>query len=213
MALRALRTRSAAVGIVAGLAGAAVLATAASGALVSVYSTQNGALGKILVSATGRTLYHYSPDTKLIVKCTGSCSAQWPPLLVAAGAKPVAGPGVSAALLGTVKRPDGKYQVTYHGLSLYMFAGDKKSGDVKGQGSGGLWHAIAPSGATVTKSVTASSSSSGSGSKSSGSTSGSGSGGGSSGGSSSGGSSGGGNMGGGGEPTDCATNPGGYGCM
>jgi predicted lipoprotein with Yx(FWY)xxD motif len=202
MALLALRTRSAAVGLVAGFALAAVLATAASGALVSVYSSQNSALGKILVSATGRTLYHYSPDTKLIVKCTGSCSAQWPPLLVAAGAKPVAGPGVSSDLLGTVKRPDGKYQVTYHGLSLYTYAGDKKSGDVKGQGSGGLWHAIAPTGATVTKSVTVSS---GSGSKSSGSTSGSGS---------SGGSSGGSNTGGGGDTsTDCATNPGGYGCM
>jgi len=205
MALRALRTRSAACVIVAGFAVAVVLATAASGALVSVYSTQNGALGKILVSATGKTLYHYSPDTKLAVKCTGSCSAQWPPMLVAAGAKPVAGPGVSAALLGTVKRPDGKVQVTYHGLSLYTFAGDKKAGDVKGQGSGGLWHAIAPSGATVTKSAAASSSS-GSGSQSSGSTSGSGSTGGSSGGSNTGG-------GGGGEPTDCANNPGGYGCM
>src|SRR3954470_3910388 len=130
MALRCLKARSAVTGIAAGLAVAGVLATAASGALVSVYSTQNGALGKILVSASGRTLYHYSADTRLGVKCTGTCASQWPPLLVAAGAKPAAGPGVSALLLGTVKRPDGKLQVTYHGLSLYTYAGDKKAGDV-----------------------------------------------------------------------------------
>src|SRR5262249_21715002 len=105
---------------------------------------------------------------------------------------------------------DGKYQVTYHGLSLYTYAGDRKAGDVKGQGSGGLWHAIAPSGATVTKA--AASSGSGSGAKPSGSTSGSGSTGGSAGGSS-GGSNTGGGGGGGGDPTDCANNPGGYGCM
>lgn len=132
MGLRALRLT--AIAIVFGVA-----ALGADAALVTVHSTQNGALGTILVSANGRTLYHSSSETKNAVKCTGSCAREWPPLLIAAGVTPVAAPGVSASLLGTVKRPDGKFQVTYHGMPLYLYSGDAKAGDVKGQGEGGIW--------------------------------------------------------------------------
>src|SRR5262249_61089354 len=52
---------------------------------------------------------------------------------------------------GTVKRPDGKMQVTYAGYPLYFYGGDSKAGQVNGQGIEGEWHAIAPSGALVTK--------------------------------------------------------------
>jgi predicted lipoprotein with Yx(FWY)xxD motif len=207
---------------------AASVATAGSTALVTVKSTQNTSLGKILVNSTGKTLYHLSTEGQNAVRCTGPCATQWPPLLIAAGATPVAAPGVTASLLGTVKRPDGKLQVTYRGLALYTYSGDKKAGDVKGQNATGGWHAIAPSGSVVLKAVTKSSSggtkSSGSGGSSgsgSGSSSGSsGSSGGSSGsgsgsGSGSSGSTGGGGGGGGtNDPNaNCDANPGAYGCM
>jgi hypothetical protein len=58
-------------------------------------------------------------------------------------------------LLGTVRRPDGKVQITYAGMPLYLYAGDKKPGSVAGQGVGavrwlgGTWNAISPSGAIV----------------------------------------------------------------
>ena len=45
-------------------------------------------------------------------------------------------------MLGTLKRSDGKVQVTYGGKPLYLYSGDKKAGDVKGQGAGGIWHAL-----------------------------------------------------------------------
>ena len=201
MALRALRMRLAAVALVTGLAVAVGVANAA---LVSVHSTQNTALGKILVSASGRTLYHDSLEKQNLVKCTGACAAEWPPLVIAAGAKPVAGAGVTASMLGTVKRSDGKLQVTYGGKPLYLFSGDKKAGDVKGQGTGGIWHALTPSGAVVTKAVkTSSGSTTGT---SSGTTSGSGTstGSGSNTGSGSGTST---------IPSDCVNHPDGYGCM
>lgn len=210
MALRALRTRLAVVALVTGLAVAVGVANAA---LVSVHSTQNTALGKILVSASGRTLYHDSLEGKNLVKCIGACVAQWPPLVIAAGAKPVAGSGVTASMLGTVKRSDGKIQVTYGGKPLYLFSGDKKAGDVKGQGTGGIWHALTPSGAVVTKTVKASSGSTTG--TSSGTTSGSGTSSGTTSGSGTGTSTGSGSNAGTGytPPADCATNPGGYGCM
>jgi predicted lipoprotein with Yx(FWY)xxD motif len=192
MGLRVLKVRFAVIAVVTAVA---VSATVADAALpTTVKSTNVSALGKILVSASGRTLYHNAFEKKNIIKCTGSCASEWPPLVIAAGAKPVAGAGVTASLLGTLKRSDGKIQVTYSGKPLYRYSGDKKAGDVKGQGGGGIWHVLAPTGAVVTKAVTGSTTSSGSGS---GSSSGSGSGGTTT----------------TTTPTDCDLHPDGYGCM
>ena len=117
---------------------------------VTAVSAQSSALGTILVSSTGRSLYHDGSEKGGVILCSGACATQWPPLLVAAGAKATAEPGAKASLLGTIKRPDGKVQVTYHGMPLYLYSGDKKAGDVKGQGSGGIWHVISPSGLVIT---------------------------------------------------------------
>jgi hypothetical protein len=38
-------------------------------------------------------------------------------------------------------------QVTYGGYALYLYAGDSKAGQVNGQGTAGVWHAVATSGA------------------------------------------------------------------
>jgi predicted lipoprotein with Yx(FWY)xxD motif len=105
---------------------------------VTVKVSTNSALGaKILVSSTGLTLYHYVPEKKGKIVCIGACATDWPPLLATGTAKPVAGTGVTATKLGTIKRPDGKMQVTYNGLALYRYSDDKKAGQVKGQGEGG----------------------------------------------------------------------------
>ena len=40
-------------------------------------------------------------------------------------------------------------QVTYNGLALYRYAPDTKAGDAKGQGAGGLWYVMNPSGKIV----------------------------------------------------------------
>ena len=124
----------------------APLAAAGTSAVV-VSATTNSDLGKILVTAAGRTLYSEKG------RCTGTCAVKWPPLLASGRAKPVAGPGVTPSLLGVVKRPDGRLQIAYHGLLLYRYSGDARAGDVNGQGVGGVWHAVAPSGALVTKTM------------------------------------------------------------
>src|SRR5262249_45708851 len=142
----------------------------------------SSALGSsILVNSAGRTLYHDSAEKKNTVKCLATCLKEWVPLVVTAGAKPVAGTGVAASKVGVLKRPDGKMQVTYAGLPLYLFAGDSKAGDVNGQGVGGIWHAIAPTGVVIMKAAkTASTPSTGGTSSGGGSYGGSGSSGGSS---------------------------------
>jgi len=45
--------------------------------------------------------------------CTGECAVQWPPLVLPRGVRrPVAGPGLNPALLGTAPRAGGVLQVT-----------------------------------------------------------------------------------------------------
>ena len=104
---------------------------------------------KILVDGAGRTLYRFTLDRGRSVKCIGPCTRTWPAVIVPRGTKPVAGKGVTAARLGTVARADGRLQLTYYGLPLYRYAGDKRAGDVTGQGVGGTWFAVAPSGRLV----------------------------------------------------------------
>jgi predicted lipoprotein with Yx(FWY)xxD motif len=124
--------------------GVAMAATSAGGGTVKL--AHNSQLGSLLVSASGMTLYHYKPDSHAVIKCTAACAKFWPPLLVKGKAKPKAGAGVSAAKLSTTKRPDGTTQVTYAGLTLYRFSGDKKPGEVKGQAFAGVWFAVTPAG-------------------------------------------------------------------
>jgi predicted lipoprotein with Yx(FWY)xxD motif len=93
-------------------------------------SEHSASLGKTVLAATkGRTLYSLSVEKNGKFICTGSCLAIWHPLTIAAGVTPK-GP----VALGTVKRPEGKTQVTYKGHPLYSFDGDKAPGQAKGQG-------------------------------------------------------------------------------
>ena len=82
--------------------------------------------------------------------CYGACVSYWPPVLT--GAKPRAGAGVRASLLGVTKRADGRRQVTYAGHPLYTFIGDRKPGQTAGEGLnnfGATWDAIAFNGRSV----------------------------------------------------------------
>jgi predicted lipoprotein with Yx(FWY)xxD motif len=98
--------------------------------------------GKSLLTAkNGRTLYSLSVEHRGNFVCTmaSGCLAIWHPLTVAAGVVPK-GP----IALRTVKRPEGDLQVTYKGRPLYTFSGDKKPGQVRGEGlkDVGVWHAV-----------------------------------------------------------------------
>jgi predicted lipoprotein with Yx(FWY)xxD motif len=117
---------------------------------------KTASLGKLLATSTGFTLYHYTDEKGGKIDCKGACATLWPPLLVKTGAKPTLGAGLSAAKVGTVKRPDGKTQVTYNGYALYRYAPDRKAGDVKGQALFKAWYVIAPTGKLVKRAPAAS---------------------------------------------------------
>ena len=138
--------------LVAGACLAGALIGGASGASTgTVRAVSNAALGtKIIVSPGGFTLYHLISEKKGSITCTATCSKSWLPLLVVGKAKPVAGAGLIASKLGTIKRPGGGVQVTYSGFALYRYSADKKAGQVLGQGVKRAWYAVTPAG-SVTK--------------------------------------------------------------
>ena len=115
---------------------------AATGAAVKVSTSK---LGRILTDSNGRTLYLFESDKGAMSTCNGACASIWPPV----PATSVAGPGLAAAKLGSIKRADGKTEATYAGHPLYTYAGDTKPGDTRGQALdqfGAEWYVLAPSG-------------------------------------------------------------------
>ena len=67
-------------------------------------------------------VYTLSTDRRHTSACQGTCALNWPPVLTSG--RPEAGPGVDQHALGIIVRPDGSYQVTYHGRPLYLYIGD-----------------------------------------------------------------------------------------
>jgi predicted lipoprotein with Yx(FWY)xxD motif len=115
----------------------------------TVNVSEVGTFGQALVDGEGRTLYLFTNDTQNsgTSSCTGDCLVAWPPLFT--DGDPVAGTGVDAALLGTISLPDGTTQVTYNGWPLYYYAEDTAPGDVNGQGVGGVWFLVSPTGEMI----------------------------------------------------------------
>jgi predicted lipoprotein with Yx(FWY)xxD motif len=98
----------------------------------------------VLTNAHRLTLYWFAPDTPATSKCTGSCTAYWPPIT----GRPEAGPGVKGRL-GTIRRPGGRLQATYDGHPLYTYVGDSGPGQANGDHlnlNGGLWYEVRVSG-------------------------------------------------------------------
>ncbi|MFI5863029.1 SCO0930 family lipoprotein [Streptomyces sp. NPDC051546] len=118
----------------------------ASGALTVAKDPK---LGEHIVDGNGMTVYRFKPDTAwpMVSKCEGDCVAKWPvvPPVDRADAK-----GIIEKNYLVLDRPDGKRQQTVNCWPVYTFTGDKKAGDINGQGVGGTWYAVAPDGKLIT---------------------------------------------------------------
>jgi predicted lipoprotein with Yx(FWY)xxD motif len=171
-----LRWLAATLALTAGVALVPLLAGAASGASAAstgvTISTAPGPFGTMIVVGSGKyagySLYlmtsdqlpHFGCTTAVLklgpgvsLSCTGPSNdqnAEWPALTTTGS--PVAGPGVTQTLLGTVKRPGIGTQVTYAGHPLYLF--DTSAGPVSGEGwfepglppFHGVWYAVSAQG-------------------------------------------------------------------
>jgi len=131
-----------------GSGGAAPTSNPPSG--VATIAATSSKLGMILVDGSGRTLYLFEKDQPDQSACSGACAAAWP--VDQTNGTPKAGSGVTASLLGTIRRGDGTTQVTYDHHPLYYYSGDSGTGQQNGQGVdafGAAWFVVAPSGGKV----------------------------------------------------------------
>ena len=79
--------------------------------------------GSVLSRTDRQALYYWSVEKQAggKVKCTGSCAALWPPLIVRSkAAVPAHVTGITGTF-GVVRRPGGKLQVTYNRLPVYTY--------------------------------------------------------------------------------------------
>ena len=124
-------------------------AMALSGGSSTAVVKSGHALGKtVLVTHSGMTLYSLSAEKNGRFICKdGSCLSLWHPLTVKKGTKPT-----GAKSLGTIRRPDGRTQVTFQHKPLYSFVQDTKPGQAKGEGfkDVGTWHVASTSSSATT---------------------------------------------------------------
>jgi len=129
--------------------GGATATTAAPAGATGAVMVADTTLGKVLVGANGMTLYLFMPDKQGDPTCLSACAKSWPPLIVADAAAATAGAGADASMIKTATNSEAGTQVTYNGWPLYFFAGDKAPGDTNGQGQGGIWYAVDPTGKAI----------------------------------------------------------------
>ena len=109
--------------------------------------------GEYVADADGRALYMFEADTQgkdgagAASACKDDCAGAWPPFTTE-GTTEVS-EGVSADLIGTLKREDDTTQVTYNGWPLYYYVKDQGPGDTTGhdiEDFGAEWYLLTPQG-------------------------------------------------------------------
>jgi predicted lipoprotein with Yx(FWY)xxD motif len=121
--------------ILAATAALSLLAAGAAFAAEPASATPPKMKDGMFVTASGMTLYTFDKDaTPGKSVCNGPCATNWPPALVADGAK-------ATGDWTIITRDDGLKQWAYKGKPLYAFAKDTKAGDKTGDGFlNGAWH-------------------------------------------------------------------------
>jgi predicted lipoprotein with Yx(FWY)xxD motif len=95
---------------------------AAAGATAQVIRYKDDQFGAILATPKKQALYYWRVEKRAggKLKCFGACARAWPPLY-AKGAVPRKIAGIKGTF-GTIRRPNGKRQITFNGLAVYTYA-------------------------------------------------------------------------------------------
>ena len=121
-------------------------AGARRGPLIKLRRSQ---FGRVLFSGGDQAIYLFTRDDRAKTRCYGACAKAWPPVF--AKGRPRAGEGVKQSLLGTLRRRDGRRQVTYNGHPLYFYAheGPRQVLCQNVEEFGGLWLVVKRDGRPV----------------------------------------------------------------
>lgn len=91
----------------------------AAGTRITVRTSR---FGRMLWGPKQQAIYIFERDARNRTRCYGDCAKAWPPVYTKG--RPVAGAGVRRSLLGSIRRRDGRRQVTYAGQPLYYYANE-----------------------------------------------------------------------------------------
>jgi predicted lipoprotein with Yx(FWY)xxD motif len=128
----------------------ALVAAALIGSASPTLTAHSSTYGKTVFDGRGYVLYAFTRDHGRSA-CYATCAKAWPPYL-APKSKLRVGSGLKRSLLGTVKRRNGRRQVTYAGRPLYYYVGDRRPGQILCQDVfefGGRWLIFRPSGKLI----------------------------------------------------------------
>jgi predicted lipoprotein with Yx(FWY)xxD motif len=126
-------------GVILGGAGTA----SAAGTRITVSGSE---FGPMIWGPKRQAIYVFQRDGFKRSRCFGACAEAWPPVYT--NGNPVAGKGARRSLLGTIRRANGRRQVTYRGRPLYYYA-HERSREVRCHNvnlHGGLWWVIGADG-------------------------------------------------------------------
>jgi predicted lipoprotein with Yx(FWY)xxD motif len=88
----------------------ALLAPATVPAAGTAIGVRSSEYGRILFGPNRQAIYVFQRDRRNRSRCYGECARDWPP--VDTEGKPRAPRGARSSLLGTIRRRDGRLQVT-----------------------------------------------------------------------------------------------------
>jgi len=94
-------------------------ATAAMNAPVIRYVDDQ--FGAVLATPKKQALYTWNAEKDFKIHCKGACARLWPPLIVRSKAAVPAHVARIKGTLGTIRRPDGRLQVTYNRRPVYTY--------------------------------------------------------------------------------------------
>ena len=89
-----------------------------------VKSIRVSGFGRVMATRRNQALYYWTPEKRSPGKivCTGSCAVAWPVLYVPKGTVVQRRYPGYKGVFGTIRRPNGRLQLTYNRLPLYSYA-------------------------------------------------------------------------------------------
>jgi predicted lipoprotein with Yx(FWY)xxD motif len=88
-----------------------------------VTKLQTARFGPVLATSKKQALYYWNREQRAggKIRCVGDCAKAWPPLIVKSRRIDPRVAGIRGRF-ATIRRPDGRFQVTFNGLAVYTYA-------------------------------------------------------------------------------------------
>ena len=107
--------------LLAGVLATLVLGSARAATNAPVVRYVDDQFGPVLATPKKQALYTWNVEKDFKIHCKGSCAKLWPPLIVRSKAAVPARIARIKGTFSTIRRPDGRLQVTYNRRPVYTY--------------------------------------------------------------------------------------------